>query len=220
MIKGIYGIRSLSLFISPPPPPHTHVGDSITLTPEAVSNTTWWLNCTNDCELSDRAGKKFNSDDVTGCAELIFEMQKVNSGNLYIKVGDTVVLKQRSSMGVNIVSCDYDDKRCRAKEECIAGRGGDGGEFDEDILCPEDVFIVGAMGKSEGDLISHRDRITFSIPTTDELIEESLLRCRVNEDGVSGQCYRIDCPFNMIGDADSDLRAECSELSTFLVTKL
>ena len=211
---------SLSLSLRPSSPLCTHVGDSIVLTPEVVSSTTWWLNCTNDCELSDRAGKKFNSNDVTDCTELIFEMQKINEGHLYIRVGDTVALKQRSSMGVNVVTCPDNGQQCRAKKNCTSGGGGGGGKFDEGFMCQESVFIVGALGKSEGEAVTHKDSITFSIPTTNVQIRESLFVCRVNDGDLDGRCYRIDCPLNSVGGDDSDLLDVCNQPSTFLVTKL
>ncbi len=190
--------------------------------PEVVSNKTWWLNCTGDCELSDRAGKKFNSDDVRDCAELIFEMQKVNEGHLYIKVGDTVTLKMRSSMGVNVVSCSDSDgqyARCRAKENCVAGAGDGGGKFVESNTCQEDVFVVSVLGKSVGDLVSHRDRVTFSFPPSANELIKSLFRCKINEGDLDGQCDRLDCPLNFVGDADSELRDECRHPSTSFVVK-
>ena len=173
------------------------------MAPEVDSNQTWWLNCTNDCELSNRAGKKFNKADVADCADLIFEIQKVNEGHLYIKVGDLVTLKPRSSgskVGVKVVTCSDGDKRCRAKENCVAT---DFGRFDNDDVCEEAVFIIGALGKSMGDTVLHRDSITFS-----------------SNDDLDGQCYRLDCPLNLIGSFDSDLMEECRQPSTFLVTKL
>ena len=120
-------------------------------------------------------------------------------------------------MGVNIVACPDSGKQCRAKENCVTGGGGGGGKFDEGLMCQENVFIVGALGKSEGEAISHRDSITFSIPTTNVQIKESLFKCRVNEGDLDGRCYRIDCPLNSVGPGESD---ECSQPSTFLVTKL
>ena len=186
------------------------------------SNQTWWLNCTDDCELSNRAGKKFNKADMADCADLIFEIQKVNEGHLYIKVGDSVTLKPRSSgskAGVKVVTCSDDDNRCRAKENCVASYDG---RFDNNEVCKEAVFIIGALGKSVGDTVLHRDSITLS--STDEETE-SLFKCKINDDDLGGQCYRLNCRFNLIGSFNSDvmdldLMEECRQPSTFLVTKL
>lgn len=186
------------------------------MAPEVDSNQTWWLNCTNDCELSNRAGKKFNKADMADCADLIFEIQKVNEGHLYIKVGDSVTLKpqsSRSKVGVKVVACSDDDKRCRAKENCVIT---DDGILDNDDLCEEAVFVIGALGKSVGDTVLHQDSITLS--STDEETK-SLFKCRIDDD-LDGQCYRLDCPLNLIGSFNSDLMEECRQSSTFLLTKL
>ena len=213
---------SLSLSLSLSPLYHTHIGDSVTLSPEVDSNKTWWLNCSTDCEISDRVGRKFKNDDITGCPELVFEMQKINEGHRYIRVGDTVTLKQRSPTGVNVVVCSSEDKQCRTKEGCVSGGGGGGGKFDETVTCPNAFFIVGALGKSEGELISHQDSITFSIPNTNTLLEKSLFQCTVNEDDLGGQCNRLDCPLNSIIHSDMVLlsTSECTQPSTFLLKKL
>ena len=190
------------------------------------SNKTWWLNCTNNCEPSNRAGKKFNKADVADCTELIFEIQKVNEGHLYIKVGDWVTLKPRSSgseLGVKVVTCSDSDNRCRAKENCVAGDRGGGGKFDDNDVCEEAIFTIGALGKSDGDTVWHQDSINLTflpLSTDEEQINKSLFKCRINDNDQDGQCYRLDCPLNFIGPSDSDLMDECRQPSTFLVTKL
>ena len=203
-------------------------GDNITLTPDVNSTKTWWLNCTDGCKLSDAAGKKFGSDDMSDCYELIFELQKVGGmmESTYIKVGDTVALKHRlPDGGANIVSCSSSDGECEYKTDCIIGEG-DAGKFDEDLVCPDDVFIVGAVDKTSGEQITHRDRLTLSIIPPASAAEESQKKkswfdCQVDSSDSGGECSKHDCSVNEVGTDDliSELN-ECNELFAFLITKL
>ena len=141
----------------------------------------------------------------------------------YLKVGDTVALKHRPpSGGVDIVSCFTSKGECAYKSECILGEG-DAGKFDEDLTCPDDVFIVGAVDKELGEQIRHRDSLTLSIPTppTSQKKKKLWMRCDVNSSDSGGECSKQDCSVNEVGVGDpmSELN-ECDEQFSFLVTKL
>ena len=173
--------------------------------------------------MSDSAGRKFKSDDMENCTDLIFELQKVEgaSETLYIKAGDTVALKQRSSRGINLVSCSDPDKQCRAKQNCVSGNGE--GKMFDDLICPEDVFIVEAIGKRNGEQIRHRDSVTFRVPYTQPSasgqMNQSLFRCKINEDDTNGECERLDCADNNI-IGEPGISTECDKQYPFIVKKL
>ena len=180
------------------------------------------------CTISNSAGKKFKNNDALDYPELIFEMQKIAgiAGTEYIKVGDTVALKYRLPTGqVNIVSCSFPERVCANKSDCIIGTG-DGGKFDESLGCTDDVYVVGAMGKSAGDQLSHRDGLILYTMTSlsnnnMERTMQSWMECEIDQSDTGGDCSEWMCSYNEFGEEEtsSDLN-ECDEPFTFRLTKL
>lgn len=175
--------------------------------------------------MSDSAGKKFKQDDVSNCSDLIFEMQKVAGymNSTYIKVGDTIALKHRPVEGdIGLVSCIYRNEQCTLKTDCVVGHA-DGNKLSESIVCADDVFVVGALGKEVGDQITHKDLLTFDLPippNDKKLTKQISLRCAIDDEESGGECYRLDCYLNNFAQGQSDSQEECDQLLTFQLTKL
>ena len=176
--------------------------------------------------ITDAAGKKFKSNDVSNCSELIFEMQKVVGADRteYIKVGDTVALKHRLTTGdITIVSCT-DERQCASKSRCIAG-DNEAGAFDETVVCEDDLFVVGAVGKTAGQPVSHRDKLTFQLVTSansdSNMMMRSWMKCEIDDTDSGGECSKQNCYMNEIGnEAAMPELVECGDPFTFLLTKL
>ena len=143
--------------------------------------------------------------------------------SMYIKAGDTIALKHRlSGNGIDVVACSSSDNQCALKPDCIVGLG-DGNKFGEDNLCPDDVFVVGALGKSAGDQIVHKDSLSFSLPTPPESTSQFWLRCGIDEMDTEGECSKLECKQNNVvrGSSQESIN-ECDQPVpfTFQLTKL
>ena len=128
--------------------------------------------------------------------------------SMYIKVGDTVEMRHRSMGDVDMVSCTFPDGHCAYRPQCIDHSSGV-------ILCPSNElnFVIGAVGKVEGDQLMHKDRLIFNIPTLES--GRSWMEC----DDVSLKCSNVNCIANTFMAEGLD-KVVCKEPFTFLVTKL
>ena len=133
--------------------------------------------------------------------------------SMYVKVGDTVVIQQRTDETVDTLSCMLNGTRCAYKPRCTNNHE-----------CSSDTFVIGAVGKSEGDQIRHKDQLILnvSLPKSDVMMT-SWMHC--NEESVGGgACYKVNCGVsdNTFGGTlpPSPPSPVCSEPFSFLVTKL
>ena len=134
---------------------------------DSTSSDKLWLKCTRDkCTLNNCIREKVGEGDRRKCQYSLFSMHKITTteGDV-IKVGDKVVLEHKSTVGVEheslfpsrmFVTCtDGLTQHCSISSNCSAS------DYDNNMLCQENILTVQAEGKDSGEAITHNSHISF-----------------------------------------------------------
>lgn len=189
-------------------------------------NNQLWLKCTQDkCTLDECLGKKLRENDRDQCPYSFFTLHKLSNKNGIVRVGDEIVLEHKSILGEDgssmfnrsmYVSCDSNTESCAISSNCSMDD-----DFNNNTFCQENILIVRAVGKRDGEAITHRDKIGLEF----RLLQDHGFfdyQCAFGCDPQTKQCKKDRClanPINFLSTGAGEAGLSCRK-DMFMIQKV